>query len=61
MVTVVLTAFVTIGGTGVGPHHSGRPVDAPAVLLLLVASAASGFARRWPVPALAASLAATTL
>ena len=61
MVTVVLTAFVTIGGTGVGPHPIGRSVDAVAVVLLLIASGASGFARRWPVPALAASLVATTL
>jgi signal transduction histidine kinase len=61
VVTVVLTAFVTIGGTGVGPHRGGRSVDAVAVLLLLIASGASGFARRWPVPALGASLAATSL
>ena len=59
MVTAVLTAFVTVAGTGAGPHRSGRPVDLVAFALLLVAAGASGFASRWPVPALAASLAAT--
>jgi signal transduction histidine kinase len=59
VVTVVLTAFVTVLGTGAGPHNSGRPVDVVAFGLLLMAAGASGFARRWPAPALAASLAAT--
>jgi signal transduction histidine kinase len=61
LVTVAVVAFITIGGTGGGPHRTGRPVDLLAVGLLAVAAGASGFARRWPVPALAASLAATTV
>jgi signal transduction histidine kinase len=59
LVTIALTALITIGGTGVGPHRSGRPVDLAALLLLVAAAGASGFARRWPAPALAVSLAAT--
>jgi signal transduction histidine kinase len=59
LVTIVLTTLVTVGGTGVGPHTSGRHIDLVAVLLLVAAAGPSGFARRWPAPALAVSLAAT--
>jgi signal transduction histidine kinase len=60
LVTVALVGLVTIGGTGAGPHRSGRPVDPLALALLAVAAGASGFARRWPVAAHAAALGATT-
>jgi len=60
LVTVALTELVTLGGSGAGAHRTGRPVDLLAVVLLVIAAGASGFARRWPAPALAASLAATS-
>ena len=59
VVTVAMTVLVTVGGTGAGPHQSGRPVDGVGVLLLVVAAGAAGFARRWPGASLGVSLAAT--
>ena len=60
LVTVALTELVTLGGSGAGAHRTGRPVDLLAIVLLVIAAGASGFARRWPAPALAVSLAATS-
>jgi signal transduction histidine kinase len=59
VVTVALVELVTLGGSGLGSHRNGRPLDLLAVVLLVIAAGASGFVRRWPAPALAVSLAAT--
>src|SRR5262245_42511191 len=59
--TAAVVELIAIGGTGLGPHKTGRPVDLVALVLLVVAAGATAFARHWPVPALAASLAGTVL
>ena len=61
LVTVAVVEFITIGGSATGPHRTGRSFDRVALLCLVVGAGASGFARRWPAPSLAVSLAATTL
>jgi len=51
--------LVTVLGTALGPTHLGRPLDAFAISLVVVAAAVGALARRWPVPALATSLFCT--
>ena len=56
----VVVELITLGTLG-GPHHLlVRPIDGLAVFLLAAAAGTVLFAERWPLPALAASLACTT-
>jgi signal transduction histidine kinase len=56
-VVEVITVFGTAFGGG-GPHPA-RPIDAVALVLLVVAAGAVAFAQPWPVPSLSVSLLCT--
>ena len=57
--TAVVVEIVTLGGTVLSPPGRARPIDALAVLLLVIAAGAVAFTQRWPVQALSASLLCT--
>ena len=51
--------FITVAGTVFAPPNRGRPIDALAVVLLVIAAGAVAFTQRWPVQSLSASLLCT--
>jgi len=57
--TAAVVEIVTLGGTAFAPPNRGRPIDALAVILLVIAAGAVAFTQRWPVQSLSASLLCT--
>ena len=51
--------LITVAGTALGGTRRGRPADALAVALVVIAAGMVALARRWPVPALLVSLGGT--
>ena len=57
--TAAVVELIAVAGTALGPTRRGRPADALAIALVVVAAAMVAIARRWPLPALLVSFAAT--